>query len=112
MKHSENKAAGAHQQAKGLLDELEEVRRKYGLAEEIAPRAGDSRQSGVQSKETGAASKKEGVIMTDQENQKQKTPRGPDTAGDQPVYYDANGNPVTPVAVSYTHLTLPTKLEV
>ena len=97
MKHSENKAAGAHQQAKGLLDELEEVRRKYGLAEEIAPRAGDSRQSGVQSKETGAASKKEGVIMTDQENQKQKTPRGPDTAGDQPVYYDANGNPVTPV---------------
>ena len=42
MKHSENKAAGAHQQAKGLLDELEEVRRKYGLAEEIAPRAGDS----------------------------------------------------------------------
>ena len=48
MKHSENKAAGAHQQAKGLLDELEEVRRKYGLAEEIAPRAGDSRQSGVQ----------------------------------------------------------------
>ena len=38
MKHSENKAAGAHQQAKGLLDELEEVRRKYGLAEEIAPR--------------------------------------------------------------------------
>ena len=29
MKHSENKAAGAHQQAKGLLDELEEVRRKY-----------------------------------------------------------------------------------
>ena len=97
MKHSENKAAGAHQQAKGLLDELEEVRRKYGLAEEIAPRAGDFRQSGVQSKETGAASKKEGVIMTDQENQKQKTPRGPDTAGDQPVYYDANGNPVTPV---------------
>lgn len=97
MKHSENKAAGAHQQAKGLLDELEEVRRKYGLAEEIAPRAGDSRQSGVQSKEIGAASKKEGVIMTDQENQKQKTPRGPDTAGDQPVYYDANGNPVTPV---------------
>ena len=25
MKHSENKAAGAHQQAKGLLDELEEA---------------------------------------------------------------------------------------
>ena len=42
MKHSENKAAGAHQQAKGLLDELEEVRRKYGLAEEIAPRASQS----------------------------------------------------------------------
>lgn len=76
MKHSENKAAGAHQQAKGLLDELEEVRRKYGLAEEIAPRAGDSRQSGVQSKETGAASKKEGVIMTDPGKSKAKNAAG------------------------------------
>ena len=34
--------------------------------------------------------------MTDQENQKQKR-RGAGHCGDQPVYYDANGNPVTPV---------------
>lgn len=97
MKHGENKADGALPQAKDLLDELEEVRRKYGLAEEKAPKAGNSRQSGGQGKETAAASKEEGVIMTDQENQKQKTPQGLDSAGDQPVYYDANGNPVTPV---------------
>ena len=76
MKHSENKAAGAHQQAKGLLDELEEVRRKYGLAEEIAPRQAIPVRAACESKETGAASKKEGVIMTDQENQKQKNAAG------------------------------------
>lgn len=36
--------------------------------------------------------------MTDQDKQKEREPREPQTpAQDQPVYYDASGNPVTPV---------------
>lgn len=85
-------------QANALLDELEEVRRKYGLAEERKLPSGDFRQSGGQEKKAAAASKKEGVIMTDQDKQKERVPQETQSpAEDQPVYYDADGNPVTPV---------------
>ena len=123
MERNKNKEAHTDDlltQAQGLLDELDDVRRKYGLVDEMPPQAngswqrGDAGQGSVQKEEAAVALKEEGIIMTDQDKQKERAPQETQSpAEDQPVYYDADGNPVTPVVyydapVSYTHLTLPT----
>ena len=104
-----NKNIEAHmddllKQARGLLDELDDVRRKYGLVSEMPPQAngslqrGDAGQGSVQKEKAAVALKEEEVIMTDQDQQKEKeTQKAKAPAEDQPVYYDADGNPVPPV---------------
>lgn len=104
-----NKNIEAHtddllKQAHGLLDELDDVRRKYGLVGEMPPQAngswqrGDAGQGSVQKEKAAVALKEEEVIMTDQDQQKEKeTQEAKAPAEDQPVYYDADGNPVPPV---------------
>lgn len=85
-------------QAQELLEELEDVRRKYGLAGALLPRQTVPGEAAHARHNEAAVSKEEGVIMTDQEKQKDRDPREANPpAADQPVYYDANGNPVTPV---------------
>lgn len=107
MERNKNKEAHTDDlltQAQGLLDELDDVRRKYGLVDEMPPQAngswqrGDAGQGSVQKEEAAVALKEEGIIMTDQDKQKERAPQETQSpAEDQPVYYDADGNPVTPV---------------
>uniref|UniRef100_UPI003FF0DC00 hypothetical protein n=1 Tax=Candidatus Fimivicinus sp. TaxID=3056640 RepID=UPI003FF0DC00 len=84
MERNKNKEAhtdNSLKQAQGLLNELDDVRRKYGLVDEMPPQANGSRQRGdagqgsVQKEKAAVALKEEGVIMTDQDQQKEKETR-------------------------------------
>lgn len=76
------------EQTQELLDELESARRRYGLQE----------QAPTQAQKRRAAAPKEEIIMADQDQHRENSRGGemPPTP-EQPVYYDADGNPVTPV---------------
>ncbi len=91
MAHSRQEKQNAQslqEQTQQLLDELESARRRCGLPGQTLPHAHNR----------CAATPKEEIIMADQDQHRENSKgEGISPVPEQPVYYDANGNPVTPV---------------